>query len=250
MGTAPEDVAELKRRYDVGWPGAFANETPAHRVTVSAFRMDRHEVTYGRFAAFLRENPDWRRSALDPALHNGDYLVDWVGDEPPAGRENHPIGFVTWHVAQSFCRWAGGRLPTEAEWEYAARAGGSREFPWGDEPPSAERANYHGRGLGATTEVGSFPANDFGLYDLAGNVWEFLLDEWADTYPAGARVDPVGGGPVPDSEILAVTGRRSVRGASYGGSVVNLRTRWRDSHVVTNAVEFVGFRCAYPATAE
>ena len=73
-----------------------------------------------------------------------------------------------------------------------------------------------------------------------------MLDEWIDHYPAEVQVDPIAGGPVADEEIRQVEGRRAVRGASYGGSVVNLRTRWRDSHVVTNAVEFVGFRCAYP----
>lgn len=75
---------------------------------------------------------------------------------------------------------------------------------------------------------------------MAGNVWELLLDPWSDTH------DPSLESRVDDQDLLDVTGRRAVRGASYGGAVVNLRTRWRDSHVVTNAIDFVGFRCAYP----
>lgn len=247
MGTSAHEVARLRSRYQVDFPSVFENEVPAHPVTVSAFRLDRHEVTNERFAEFLAANPKWRREALAAERHNGDYLADWEGDRMPAGKARHPVVFVTWHAAQAFCRWAGGRLPTEAEWEFAARAGGDREFPWGDAPPSPERANYHATAVGGTTPVGSFPANELGLNDLAGNVWEFLLDVWRDSYAPEAQIDPIAGGPVADEGLLDVAGRRAVRGASHGGSVVNLRTRWRDSHVVTNAVAFVGFRCAYPA---
>ena len=246
MGTPAARIPELKRQYEIDFPGAFQDEAPAHQVTVGDFFLDRHEVTYERFAAFLADQPQWRRSEISPELHNGDYLADWQGDRPPAGKENHPVVFVTWHAAQAFCRWSGGRLPAEAEWEWAARAGDDREFPWGDEPPTVERANYYSADLGASTPVGSYPANELGLHDLAGNVWEFLHDDW-QPYTEDPAVDPVAGRPLADDALQRVRGRRAVRGASYGGSVVNLRTRWRDSHVVTNAIGFVGFRCAYPA---
>jgi len=158
-----------------------------------------------------------------------------------------PVVFVTWSAAQSYCRWRGGRLPTEAEWEYVARSGDNREFPWGNELPTPGLANYSASNINETVEVGSYAPNEFGVYDLPGNVWEFLLDEWLPNYAAAEQANPISGGTVTDSEIANVIGRRAVRGASFGGSVVNLRTRWRDSHVVTNATEFVGFRCAYPA---
>ncbi len=244
MGTPSSAVPQLKARFGVRFPGAFENEVPDHPVTVSRFRIDRYEVTNRRFAEFVKARPEWSRERLPAEMQNGRYLEHWKDAALPAKAE-HPVVFVTWHAAQAFCRWAGGRLPTEAEWEYAARAGRDSEFPWGDELPTASRANYSGSGLGQTRPVGSYPPNPLGLYDMAGNVWEFLLDAWEPSYAPEAQVDPIAGGAVPDGLLRAVTGRRVVRGGSYDGGVVNLRTRWRDSHVVTNAVAFVGLRCAY-----
>jgi formylglycine-generating enzyme required for sulfatase activity len=250
QGTPAARIPGLRESYGVSFPGVFGNEAPARRVTLRSFGLDAYEVTNARFARFLEQRPEWRRENLAAELHNGRYLELWTASGPPRKLAEHPVVFVTWHAAQAFCRWAGGRLPTEAEWEYAARAGGGdREFPWGDEPPNSQLANYHASAIGRTSPVGSYPATGPGLFDLAGNVWEMLLDEWQDSFDAGPVVDPVAGGGVDDRHLLSVTGRRAVRGASYGGSVVNLRTRWRDSHVVTNAREFIGFRCAYP-TAE
>ncbi len=247
QGTPAARVPELRESYGVGFPGAFENETPARRVTLSPFRLDPYEVTNARFARFLEERPEWRPESLAAELHNGRYLEHWTASGPPAELAEHPVVFVNWHAAQAFCRWAGGRLPTEAEWEYAARAGGGdREFPWGDEPPHPRLANYHASAISGTSPVGAYPPTGLGLFDLAGNVWELLLDEWQESYEPGPVVDPVAGSAVTDDNLLSITGRRAVRGASYGGAVVNLRTRWRDSHVVTNAREFIGFRCAYP----
>lgn len=246
MGTPAAAVPELKRRYAVTFPGVFENEAPAHRVTLNAYRLDPHEVTKARFSVFLSARPEWRKANIAAASQNGQYLNDWDGDRFAAGEDNLPVVFITWHAAQAFCRWAGGRLPTEAEWEFAARAGGDAEFPWGDMLPSPALVNYAASGRGKPVPVGSYPPNALGLFDMGGNAWELLLDEWNDSYPAADQADPVAGGPMDDARLLAVTGRRALRGGSFGASVVNLRTRWRDSHVVTNAVAFVGFRCAYP----
>jgi len=245
MGTAPSAVPDLKRRYGVDFPSVFEEEVSDHMVTVSDFRMDRHEVTNARFLEFVNAHPEWSKAQIPPKLNNGHYLEHWTEGRYPAAKGDHPVVYVTWHAAQSFCRWAGGRLPTEAEWEYAARAGRDQEFPWGDALPSPQRVNYSDSGIGNTTAVGSYPPNSIGLYDLAGNVWEFILDAWKPGYPAEPQTDPIDGGAVP-SDPFSIEGRRVLRGGSFDGGVVNLRTRWRDSHEVLNAVAFVGFRCAYP----
>jgi len=246
MGTAVTDISQLRNRYDVGFPGVFENEIPAHEVTVSDFRIDRYEVTNARFEEFLASNPEWLPGNIDEESHNGDYLASWSGGKYPADQGDRPAVFITWAAAQLFCHWSGGRLPTEAEWEYVARSGDNREFPWGDNLPTPAVANYGASNIDRTTPVGSYPPNDFGVYDLAGNVWEFLYDEWQPEYQNESQSDPVVGGLLHEDLFSTVTGRRTVRGASYGGSIVNLRTRWRDSHVVSNAIKFVGFRCAYP----
>lgn len=246
MGTESAEIPALRSRYGVDWPGVFENESPAHEVTLRDFRIDRHEVTNAEFSSFVEAQPEWRKDNLDSQEHNGDYLADWSDGHYPAAKGQYPVVFVTWAAAHSFCRWRQGRLPTEAEWEYVARSGDSRAYPWGDDVPSSDRANYGASNIGGPVEVGQYPPNDFGVHDLAGNVWEFLLDAWQPEYRDEKQYDPVAGGPIADQQVRSVRGRRVVRGASFGGSVVNLRTRWRDSHVVTNAIEFVGFRCSYP----
>ena len=199
-----------------------------------------------QFFEFLKAVPEWQKTRIDDNAHNGNYLADWQDGRYPDEGAELPAVFITWAAAQSYCRWRCGRLPTEAEWEYVARSGDNREFPWGDDLPSPDLANYHASGHGKPIKVGGYPPNEFGVYDLAGNVWELLLDVWVPDYPVAAQLDPVAGGPVADEHIVNIDGRRALRGASFGGSVVNLRTRWRDSHVVSNATGFVGFRCAYP----
>jgi formylglycine-generating enzyme len=245
MGTASTAIPELKRRYAVSFPGVFEDEVPAHTVTVGDFRMDRYEVTNARFSEFVDGHAEWSRTQIPPQLHNGHYLEHWKDGKLPLAKANHPVSYVTWHAAQAFCLSAGGRLPTEAEWEYAARAGRDQEFPWGDEPPSVQRANYSVSRVDDTTPVGSYAPNSYGLYDVAGNVWEFTLDAWKSGYSGDPQTDPLVGGAIP-SDPRTVTGRRVLRGGSFGGGAVNLRTRWRDSHDVSNAVAFVGLRCAYP----
>ncbi len=248
MGTATEAIAALKDKYGVRFPGAFANETPEHTVTLSTYRIDRDPVTVDRYARFVAQHPEWSRARVQ--ANNDQYLRDWENGAPPAGKQNHPVTYVTWAAAQSYCLAAGGRLPTEAEWEYAARARGANEFPWGDEAPDSSRANYRASGIGGTTPVDRYQPNALGLHDMAGNVWQWMFDAWRPEYsaivqadPARTETDPARGGSSPG----AVSGRRAIRGGSFDGAAVNLRTRWRDSHEVNAAAAFVGFRCAYPS---
>ncbi|HEV7891067.1 MAG TPA: formylglycine-generating enzyme family protein [Pyrinomonadaceae bacterium] len=248
MGTDASQSPSLMQAFGVKRAELFSSEAPRHAVTLSPFYIDRHEVTNALYKKFLDKNPRWRHGSIEPRQHNGNYLKHWHGDYYPEGKADHPVTNVSWYAAVAYCRWAGKRLPTEAEWEYAARGGlRDRTFPWGDEPADKTRANYAGSGVGGTTRVGSYPANGYGLFDMAGNVWEYTLDEWG-TYPSSPQVNPVAGGNLfLDETFLNVTTRRVIRGGSYGGAPVNLRTAYRDSHPPDGARDFVGFRCAKPA---
>lgn len=248
MGTDASEIARLQQAFGINRAEVFSGEVPQHAVTLDSFYLDTHETTNSQFKKFLDKNPLWRRGRIPSRYHNGDYLKRWSGGRYPKERADHPVTNVSWHAAVAYCQWAGKRLPTEAEWEYAARGGlVAKAFPWGDEPVDKTRANYYGSRIGATAPVGSYPANGYGLFDMAGNVWEFLADEWGP-YPSSAQVNPVAGGNLfQDDKFLTVTTRRVIRGGSWGGAPVNLRVAYRDSHPPEGARDFVGFRCAKSA---
>ena len=228
MGTDEARVDALMARFGSRRREIFASEVPAQLVKVQSFFIDRVEVTNAAFKAFVDAHPEWSRARLPADRHNGEYLKTWNGESFPAGDADLPVTFVTWHAASAYCREAGKRLPDEVEWEFAAGAGGAAEFPWGDGLPTAKSANWSGAGIGKPSSVGSFPPAH-GLYDMAGNVWEFVADPWKDSYRDDAKPSP---------------GRRVIRGGSFGGSPVNLRVRYRDSHPELGAGPHVGFRCA------
>lgn len=234
MGQDKGDIPKLMEKFNVAHAELFEEEAPKQRVTIGSFYIDRTEVTNASFKAFVEKNSEWSKDKVATTLHNGKYLRLWSGNDFPAGQASHPVVFVSWYAANAYCASQGKRLPTEAEWEYAARGGlEGKAFPWGDEMPDKTRANYGESGLKAATKVGSYPANGYGLHDMVGNVWEYLADEW-QKYPlkAASVTNP-----------LEVKTRRALRGGSFGGGVVNLRVTYRDSHLPENAVEHVGFRC-------
>jgi formylglycine-generating enzyme len=247
MGTAEAAIPELMRAYAVSRRELFAAEVPRHRVVLSPFWIDRSPVTNAQFQRFVAAQPQWSPEQIAPDRAGAAYLQHWAGGTCPPALADHPVVFVSWYAALAYARWAGKRLPTEAEWEYAARGGQhDAEFPWGSAPADPRRANYAASGIGTTTPVGTYPPNPYGLSDLAGNVWEFCLDAWqADFYATSPANDPRAGGEALDGDsYLAVTSRRVIRGGSWGGSPVNLRIAYRDSHPPAGAGNHVGFRCA------
>ncbi|MEZ4861630.1 MAG: formylglycine-generating enzyme family protein [Caldilineaceae bacterium] len=246
MGTPEVDIARVMQSYGVRHRDLFTPETPRHTVHLAAFLMDRYPVTNRQFKAFVDAQPQWQRSRIPAQLHNGDYLQHWLGNDFPTAQADHPVIYICWYAAVAYAQWAGKRLPTEAEWEYAARGGlPAAEFPWGDAPADAGWANCAASGIGATTPVGSYPPNGYGLYDLAGNVWEYCLDAWQDNFYAISPVEsPLAGENwCTDDSYLQVATRRVIRGGSWGGAAVNLRVAYRDSHPPTGAGNHVGFRC-------
>jgi formylglycine-generating enzyme required for sulfatase activity len=246
MGTQASKVSEIAAAFNVSkHPDLIQAETPRHPVTINSFYLDKYEVTNVQFQKFVRAHPQWSAAQIPKRFHNGNYLKDWNGDNFPAAKPDHPVVNVSWYAAVAFCQSAGKRLPTEAEWEFAARGGlKNKTFPWGDEPVDKARANYAGSNIKGTSPVGSYPPNGYGLFDMAGNVWEFMADEWGP-YSALPQVNPVAGGNLfLDKSFYDVTTRRVIRGGSFGGAPVNLRVTYRDSHPPDGAREFVGFRCA------
>lgn len=246
MGTSTSDLDHLMERYETRRQGLFTAEIPKHTVALAPFYIDSTPVINREFQTFLDEQPEWHRGKIPTHLHNGDYLRHWEDDHFPLALSEHPVVDVCWYAAMAYAQWAGKRLPTEAEWEYAARGGLSgTDFPWGNAIPEPSRANYAASEIGSTTPVGHYPANNYGLFDLAGNVWEFCLDAWQEEfYAVSPEQNPLAGGNwFTDDSYLQVTTRRVIRGGSWGGAPVNLRVAYRDSHPPTGAGNHVGFRC-------
>ena len=185
--------------FDMGSNDAEAgnDEQPVRRVYVDAFYMDKTEVTNVEYKEFLLENPRWQKERVRAAGNSPNYLHTWDGNNYPKGKGNHPVEWVHWKSAMAYAEWAGKRLPTEAEWEYAARGGlKGKKYPNGNTITTRD-ANF-GRNVGTTTPVGKYSANGYGLYDMAGNVWEYCLDEYDSefyfTFPRnGVARNPLSG---------------------------------------------------------
>jgi formylglycine-generating enzyme required for sulfatase activity len=244
MGTSLETIDVRYGHLSPRLRDVLRSETPRRRVTVEAFYLDAHEVTNRQFAEFVAASPSWSKDRIEPRFHNGDYLKDWIGDRYPNGKEDHPVVYVSWYAAMAYAAWAGKRLPTEAEWEYAARGGlPDAEYPWGNAPATPARANFSDSGHGAAVAGGGYPPNGLGLFDMAGNVWEYCLDAWRDRYDAAWPAGESGGTAL-TANWRDVSARRVIRGGSWGGVAMNLRVAYRDSHPPGGAGAHVGFRCA------
>lgn len=248
MGIAESEIPDLQKMFNIKRAELFREASPKHSILLSDFYFDKTEVTNAAFKTFLDRNPEWQKDKIGSEYHNGKYLQKWSSGAFPTGEAKFPVVFVSWHAAAAYCRSVGMRLPTEAEWEYAARGGmAGKLFPWGDSMPDRTRLNFADSGFEKAIAVASYKPNGYGLFDMAGNVWEYLADEW-QAYPADASIqsNPVAGGDLFGSgeSYRDVKTRRVIRGGSYGAGPVNLLVTYRDSHLPNNAGDHVGFRCA------
>ena len=207
-------------------------------------------MTNAQYKKFVNANPQWQKDRIPEKYHDGDYLKHWNGNNYPSGKGNHPVVYVSWYAAMAYAEWSGKRLPTEAEWEKAARGHqfGSR-YTWGFSLDSS-KANY-GEKIGDTTPVGTYAANRYGLYDMAGNVWEWCLDEYdADFYSISPHRNPLAGGTVNSilSDFANVKSVRVLRGGSWvsDAQFIRVSDRTRFTPKITNKAR--GFRCVKPVT--
>ncbi len=253
MVLIPAGEFSMGDHHDVGWD----DEKPVHTVDIDAFYMDKYEVTNAQYAIFLNEygkNEDAAgHELLD--LDAPDCLIEKVESfyQPKAGYENHPVIEVSWYGAGAYAQFYGKRLPTEAQWEKAARGGlAEKKYPNGD-TISHDDANYFGTGgrdiWDRTSPVGSFPPNSYGLYDMAGNVWDWCADEYSSTYYSiSPSENPLGPGtPVSfvNDDFTNVISWRVLRGGSwYFDSARYLRCAGRGGNGPSGTNLHIGFRCA------
>ena len=242
---APPTAAQMVRvpagEFTMGSDTGPADERPAHRVSLPAFEIDRLPLTNAQFADFL--------NAVGPTNAAGETLFDvddpdarihrrgdgWMAD---AGFAEHPVVEVSWVGARDFCAWVGKRLPTEAEWEKAARGTDGRRYPWGNEPPDATRARF-AAGWNETAPVGSFPqgASPYGVLDLSGNVWEWVSSAY---HPYPYRADD-------GREELVAGPVRGTRGGGHDARTDEITTTQRGrnlSRAPRAGHHNIGFRCA------
>ena len=175
------------------------DETPVHTVYLDAFYIDKYEVTNAHYKEFLDANPEWSKTNIDDRLHGGygRYLPFWEGNTYPEGEGNHPVEGMGWYAAMAYAKWKGKRLPTEAEWEKAARGGlEGQKYPWGNsmDPTKANYSTEEDSTPEGSTPVGTYPPNGYGLYDMVGNVAELCLDRYISSfYEVSPRRNPVAG---------------------------------------------------------
>lgn len=241
MGADPQEgydvCTQVRNSCQLSW---FEGEAPRHMVYLDNFWMYQMEVTNFQYAAFLNELGNQNEGgatwlSVYALIHQSG--GDWQAD---SGYDEHPVVQVTWYGAAAYCEWAGGRLPTEAEWEKAARGGlEGKIYPWGDESPTCRFGAENGARFeecdDGTVPVGSFAANGYGLYDMAGNAWEWVAD-WYDEnyYQNSTDVNPTG---------LENGTHRVLRGGSWNGYRINLRSANRGRYYPDETWFSRGFRC-------
>lgn len=219
MGYGNTDIADQ----DTG-------ETTVHTVNISAFYMDKYEVINAFYKACVDSGN------CQPPVNTSAYDNQSFAD--------YPVVYVNWDMANAYCSWRNARLPTEAEWEKAARGTDGRIYPWGNNSPDSTRANFNNQG--GAIRVGNYEngKSPYGIYDMAGNVWEWVSDWFQTNYYAtlSNNVSDPQGPDSPDND----TGR-VIRGGAWFNTGKSIRSTLRNYIDPSLAHPFVGFRCARSA---
>lgn len=208
----------------LGTKGLHPWSEPVHRIVLSPFWIGKFPITNEQYSRFLEENP----GGPEPAF--------WK--DPRFNPPRHPVVGVSWGEARAYCIWAGLDLPTEAQWEAAARGKDQRPYPWGKELPTPRHANFGGKG---TTPVGACPAGigPYGTLDQTGNVWEWCLDPWAPN--AYQQREHGQWDPVTRGEPAV----RALRGGSWMNPAQDLHAAYRDRGTAKLRFNTQGFRCVW-----
>ncbi len=218
-------------RFTMGSDNGERNEIPPHSILLDAFYMDKYEMTNSLYKACVDAGgcsaPSESKSYTRPSYYGN------------AKFDNYPVIYVNWNQAKAYCVWRGARLPTEAEWEKAARGLNEDIYPWGNDEPDKDSANY-GMNVGDTTAVGSYESgkSPFGLYDMAGNAWEWVND-WYDGKYYGYQISQMSNPQGPSTGQVRV-----FRGGSWDSFDHDLRSALRARVDPTAATFYLGFRCA------
>ena len=241
MGSTSEEAnaayQDAKLRSSMLEQHTFDAELPQHEVYLSAYEISRYEITNAQYRAFVEA-----MNRPMPRGHNGEET--WA-DETLNG-ETQPVVGVTWFDAQAFAEWIGGSLPTEAQWERAARGTEARIYPWGDTPPKARQHANFARRYNRPMPVGQFPKGESpdGIADLAGNVWEWCLDEYNPTaYQRNGEGVPRNPLNLRFRDVLRA---RVIRGGAWDVGRAFLRSSLRFKFYPLDSTHTIGFRVVRP----
>ncbi len=223
VGSCPNGMCLIPAgTFQMGSTNGASDEQPVHAVTLAAFELDEFEVTVSQYAACV---------TAGGCTAAGGSAVSSYCNAGVSGRDNHPINCVDWNQATTYCAWAGKRLPTEEEWEYAARGTDGREYPWGNAAPGNQLCwSGGGTNRSSTCAVGSYPSgkSPFGVQDMSGNVWEWVSSLYASSYSS----QPTG------------TARVGRGGSWFSNAASDVRSANRGSHASSRQSFVLGFRCA------
>ena len=233
--------------FQMGSEYGESDEQPVHTVYLDAYSIDVYEVIYQQYAQFLQSQGNQQEGGVawleadSSSVHVHQVGGKWQAD---AGFEMHPVVEVSWYGARAYCQWRGGDLPTEAQWEKAGRGGlQGKAYPWGNEKPLCRKGARNGAKFDdnaacndtGAEPVGSYGPNGYGLYDMAGNVWEWVLDWYQDTFYASSPAQNPAGPPSGQYRV--------VRGGSWGnvaGGVLIADRSWTSPTLRDSSQ---GFRC-------